>query len=374
MEVVQYKQDIFDSIRDSLLQPEGNCMCYSAIYKEVNKRLSSKRKKPVSISHRDFSSHLDSLVKEKRLSRMEYSKKKRGTRIDYCLTDKAKKEHQWNILGIDPEKERLRRLYQLLFFFESSKSTIHFTDKQLDEFLSLIESSRQEMVAAPDNTFPEGDPSITWYRTIKDIEITKFFDGNRAFYKIRLPGFSIEEILNYEKPTLGNYESSIFCHYEFTDEELNEALNLFRKAGLIRPIPQIFASELRLAIADESIHDLIASIWKIHKEELGILHSELFFLGKPLNDVDKNKFLMFYGKQGLNKLNLYAGLTQQAMKKNKHYAGKRAKETEELNEYANKKINEKIEKLKDEYAPVIQHYAFPSDVIERICFRNVLLQ
>lgn len=199
-------------------------------------------------------------------------------------------------------------------------------------------------------------------------------DGNIAFYKIRLPGFSIQEILDYEKPTLGNYESSIFCHNEFTDEELNEALNLFRNAGLIRPIPQILASELRFTIADESIHDLIASIWKIHKEELGILHSELFFLGKPLNDADRNKFLLFYGKQGLNKLNLYARLTQQVMKKNKDYAGKRAKETEELNKYANKKINEKIEKLKDKYAPVIQQYAFPSELIERICFRNVPLQ
>jgi hypothetical protein len=374
MMVVQYNRDILDSIIDSLLETQENCLFYSAIYKEVNKRLSKKRRKYVSISHRDFSLHLDNLVKENRLQRNENPEKKRGTRIDYCLTDKAKKEYQWNILGIDPEKERLRRLYQLLFFFESSKSTIRVTDKQLDEFLSLIESSRQEMVAAPDKMFPEGGSSIAWYKPIKDIEITKFFDGNRAFYKIRLPGFSIEEILNYEKPTLGNYESSIFCHNEFTHEELNGALNLFRKAGLIRPIPQIFASELRFTIADESVRDLIASIWKIHKEELGILHSELFFLGKPLNDVDKNKFLMFYGKHGLNELNLYAGLTQRALKKNKDYAGKRAKETEELNEYANKKINEKIEKLKDEYAPVIQHYSFPSDVIERICFRNVPLQ
>lgn len=365
--VVHYNQDLFDSIIDSLLEAKENCSFYSAIYNEVNKRLSKKRRKDVSISYRDFSLHLDNLVKENRLQRKENPEKRRGTRVGYCLTDRAKKECQWNILGIDPKKERIRRLYQLLFFFESSKNTIYVTDLEFDEFLSDIKASRQELAVESGNAFPQGGPSTTCYKPIRDIDIIKFFDGYKVFYTIRLPGFSVEEILNCEKPTLRNFDSSMFCHYEFTHKELNDAINLFRRTGLIRPIPPIISGQLRFALADESIRKLILRIWKIHRQELGILYSELFIFGKPLTDIDRNKFLLFYGKEGLSKLNLYAHHTKQVM--TKEFAGKRAKKIRELNELTKKWINEQIGRLKNEYEPALQDYPFLSNVIEMVCFR-----
>jgi hypothetical protein len=64
--VISHKQDVFEAIRDSLLEVGyNNNLNYSKLYESVNEKLKLFRKKPrVRLSTRDFDSEINILLKE----------------------------------------------------------------------------------------------------------------------------------------------------------------------------------------------------------------------------------------------------------------------------------------------------------------------
>jgi hypothetical protein len=113
---------------------------YSELYDKVRQILGYE------VSHRDYSSCLKSMVSEKRLNRNEEKTGKKISTVYYSLSSTARKESQFGILGMDSEKEKLRRLYRLLFFYQSLKPPIPISARIFDRGLSNISLSRKDLV------------------------------------------------------------------------------------------------------------------------------------------------------------------------------------------------------------------------------------
>src|SRR4051812_47277847 len=97
---------------------------YMQVYRECVRELSCK------ISHTDFSSIIDNMIKEKLLHKDEDTNSKlKIKRVHYLLTESAKKKHELNILYRDEETKKRRNLYQILTFFEVFRSRNSATEK-----------------------------------------------------------------------------------------------------------------------------------------------------------------------------------------------------------------------------------------------------
>jgi hypothetical protein len=65
---------------------------------------------------------------------------KRGSKVFYALTDKAKKKYRLGILGTDEKIEKCKNLYQLLIFYEVYKRSNPISERKLHRFLRRIGS------------------------------------------------------------------------------------------------------------------------------------------------------------------------------------------------------------------------------------------
>ena len=106
--VTPHKQDIFEAIKDSLLEVENNNnLNYSKLYEKVNEKLKlSRNKQKVKLSTRDFGSEIKILLDEGLLIRIQDDKSKNKIKPAYfSLTKKAIKQHKFDVLGISPKKK-----------------------------------------------------------------------------------------------------------------------------------------------------------------------------------------------------------------------------------------------------------------------------
>src|SRR5215813_6649550 len=103
--VMPHKQDIFEAIIDSLLEVDNNNnLNYSKLYEKVNEKLKlSRNKQKVKLSTRDFGSEIMILLDEGLLIRIQDDKSKNKIKpVHFSLTEKAIKQHQFDVLGISP--------------------------------------------------------------------------------------------------------------------------------------------------------------------------------------------------------------------------------------------------------------------------------
>jgi hypothetical protein len=137
-------QDILIEIKHKEQEEYKQYLHFSELYRKLNKRTNKK-----AISYRDFSRVLEDMVNEKRILKVQSTEdnNKRLPMVLYSLTEDAIKEHRLDILGIDPEKERLRRLYQLLFFYAAISPIRNISEEQLDKIKNeLVIESRLHTV------------------------------------------------------------------------------------------------------------------------------------------------------------------------------------------------------------------------------------
>ena len=195
---------------------------YSELYHKVDDNLRGTKGK--GISTRDFDSEVKLLVKEKRLQRTEDKNSKRKYKpVYFLLTDYTKKEYQHELLGIDEEKERKKKLFHLLFFYEASKAgQISFLgDQQFDDFLKSLSLTRDDLKVSNIET-DDISESFIRYQSLKGIEISKYerrgppsnaairerleelgiADKDIILYNVTIPGFSIEEIFQYHQKNI----------------------------------------------------------------------------------------------------------------------------------------------------------------------------
>src|SRR5215469_12689781 len=150
--VIFHKQDVIEAIKDSLLEVDNDkALNYSKLYKNVNEKLKLFRNKPrVRLSTRDFDFEIDFLLKEGLiLRRIDDTSKNKIKPVYFALTRRAKKQHQFDVLGISQEKQNRLKLYRLLFSYQyalSHRRLIRISKEKLDEILSNIPTQEKDLV------------------------------------------------------------------------------------------------------------------------------------------------------------------------------------------------------------------------------------
>jgi DNA-binding HxlR family transcriptional regulator len=300
----KYRPLIYRSVTESLLQKPR--LSYSALYKEV------KDKAGKNLSHRDYSKHLKMMEEDEILHKEEIATSGKILSTYYSLTKKAIATSQLKILGIDETTLKRRGLFQLIIFFEMFKKTSLITQKQLNGLLKKIGSSLSDLEAI--KTSSTSFPRSTTFKPVKGIEIVRLIqtdfkmgDVSDTYYYIVIPGFTVKEFVSYmNKLRKGKEPRPFFSHIDVTDvpfvsdmsyteEEVMDAIDSFRKQGLIKPITEILPGEMRFDIMDESLKYFLKDIWLVHDIDLRIVYERLVYNGEP-TDQDRNYLISFFGK------------------------------------------------------------------------------
>ncbi len=378
-----YREEIRKNIQDILIELKHKeqeeykqYLHFSELYRKLNKRTNKK-----AISYRDFSRVLEDMVNEKKIHKVQSTEdnNKRLPKVLYSLTDDAIKEHRLGILGIDPEKERLRRLYQLLFFYTAITPIRNISEEQLDKIINqLVIESRihtantnfTETVYKPKPTIVESFRIIT--RELSDV-------GSKGKIKVlhyyKPWSFLKEEIVNLvvtdtmrQKKSQNNivmpFVSSLF---PFTEREINKAFDTLRDTCLIRPVQDLILNQTRFIIADESLQKLVNELWTIHWYELELLEIKMNYF-EPPNEKEIQWLKQIYGENEAMKIISGADQTRRSSSTTEQ---EQIKNIQKNMEYYNNLIDSLGMHVKKKYSTRIQEFGFPSDLIEQVCFRKI---
>ena len=316
----KYQENIFDAIKTVLLEADknGRRMHYREIHSSVTSLLGSP------ISYRKFEEHLKYMVNENLLFKDDPTGK-RGSKVYFSLTEKAKRRNTLEILGIDERVRRRRSLYQLLLFFEAIKRRNLLSKRQLNIFLKQIGSSTKNLQKIQETELSKDIQSrlytqmgIVAFKPIRDVEIMGLVQngsykdngggGIIDYYYTVLPGFTADEFIQYVEKLKKGKDPRPFSSYpailhipfvqytEYTKQEVEAAIASFAEDGLIKPILEIYPGEKRFDISDKSLKRLIHLIWLVKTIDFYLVNYKLIYKDKLTED-EKNYLALFTGKR-----------------------------------------------------------------------------
>jgi hypothetical protein len=362
----KHRVDIFNAVRDCLFEQDKEQ--YTHLYRKVREKIGK-------ISLRDFSSELRLLVEEKKLQRTEDKNSNRKIKpVFFSLTQNAVVEHRLDILGIDVEKERLRRLYQLLFFFSAITSV-----KDLPQ--SQVENIKKDLVIETQIHIDNSNVTETIYKP-KESLIDHFriirrefanVESNKAkvLYYCRLWSFSKEDIVKMvtdieKQRKIGQWSVMPFVNalLPFTDDEITSAFDTLRDNHLIKPIRDMILEETRFVIADKSLQDLVNEVWAVHWNELKLFQKKIFYFDPP-SEEEMRWLKQIYGEHGAMQIIAKSHQIRRVT------TWRVQKQIGKYMEYDSKQIDLQIAHLQKKYGNKIQEYNFPPDMIEQVCLRKI---
>jgi len=327
------------------------------------------------------------MVGEKRLHRHEENKGKKIATVYYSLTSTAKKESRFGILGIDSEKEKLRRLYQLLFFFQAIKPPNLISTRKLDKGLSNISISRKDLIVESHFHIKATDYVETNYKPVNGYKFKIVEDSEQArkitHYYYKQLSFSLKDIIKYKKrqqktPFDDIKLTSFINHIHFpklTEEEIKKAIEKLREKNLIKPIQNTFDRcdrQIPFIISDDSLLDLINKIWRIHDLELERLLKKITYVEQP-SEREKEWLKFVYGHNAASKVIFKASRSRKGfIMKNKKVNGDIARMQRRI-EGLDDRINERILNINNKYGNIIKKFDFPSNILEGVCLTKIFL-
>jgi hypothetical protein len=344
--------------------------------------------------------------------------KRRIPKMYYSLTANAKKEHLFGILGNDPAKERLRKLYHLLFFFQAFSPIRYISsDEQLDRALSLIQKSRKDLIPEGNHHIDGTNYSEVNYRSIGHAKISKveYSDQGpnkltKVSYYYRLESFSLKEVKSYlARPPIHNFPSNnnnnnvaaaatfapfasgiYFTGKEMTtttEEELDKAFNTLQKNHLIQPITNWLSDDdenenendkkrseddTRFIFADGLLRELIYRIWTIQGFQLDILRDKINYLSEEPKETEIQMLARLYGESEADRIIHAAHLRNRNSSKSKIKKKTLAADTKAMIENDKKMVRGLIRQVNEKYRKVIcDEYEFPPDLLEGVCLEKI---
>jgi hypothetical protein len=332
------------------------------------------------------------MVNEKRLHRHEENegKKKKIATVYYSLTSNAKKESQFGILGIDSEKEKLRRIYQLLFFFQAIKPPNPISIRKLDRGLSNISISRKDLIIESHFHIRATDYIETNYKPVNSYKfrIVEDSDQGRKItrYYYKQLSFSVQDIFKYMKrqqktpfdaiDDIKLTPSTNHIHFpEVTKDEIKKAMEKLSQENLIKPIQNTFDKydrQTSFIISDDSLLDLINKIWRIHDLEFERLRKKITYVEQP-SEKEKEWLKFVYGDNAASIVIHKASRSRKGfIMKNKKVNGDVARMQRRI-EGLDDRINERILNINNKYGYIIKKFDFPSNILEGVCLRKIFL-
>jgi hypothetical protein len=300
-----------------------------------------------------------------RILKEDKDSKSKIKRINYSLTEKAKREYYLNILGNDESSEERKKFYQLLFFFEIYGTDNQIEEKELDEFLAHIPATRNDLVVDyVDDLKIEGTPIITSYNSIRDINILYIripeskYHKARNFYNIKLPGFSISDFVDPESFRHLSFPLP-FDYIRFTRSYVEDALDPLLKEGLIVPIMS-FMGEIRYSFTNERVRNLIERIYAICEQQRSLIEENWSY--RKSTEEERTYHYHVLGKRRANDIiNYYFSFRQRLRKEDKNWFRTLRIETEKSYENKIEELNERIRNLKQDYDDILSRCPFILD-------------
>jgi hypothetical protein len=308
----------------------------------------------------------------------------------YSLTKKAVARNQLSILEIDETTLKRKHLFQLMIFFEIFKKSNLVTQKQLGGLLKKIGVSLDKLEAI--KTSSKGFPRTTIFKPTKDIEIFRLIqtdfkvgDLSDTYYYISVPGFTVKEFVTYMNKLKKDKEPRpFFPHVDITDvpfasyasyteEEVEDAVDSFRKQGLIRPINDIFRDERRYEIMDESLKSFLKDIWLVHDIDLRILYERLVYNGIP-TEQDKNYLISFFGKRIADRILADAYNKRKSLKRDKNSYEREKSIAKKFIESHSDYRRSLVQDITKRYEAIIKENEIASYLIDGICYSPIMPQ
>ncbi len=371
----KYKQEIFDAIFTVFSESKNKDIEDEISYREIWRRINGVL--GYRVYFRDFQTHIEYMEYEKILERNDPSEGRRGAKVYFSLTKKAEQLYALKILGIDKSIQKRKKLYQLLISFEVFKRRNPITQRQLYQFLKQIRTSGKslEIVKVTDK--------ITHFKLVKGVKIIKWIQSgsiigpNASVYHISIPGFTAKEFTSYLTRLKKGKEPRPFPYYagitdvpfvldtDYAESEITDAIESFRKDGLIKPINDVFPGEMRYDLADEYLTNFIKDVWLVHDLDLRLLFERLVYEGRPKEkDISYLKFM--YGKRIADRILANAYHIKQANKSRENR--EEEKKAKRFIQALEKHRRSLIEDVGKRHENVIRNYEIASRLVEGICF------
>jgi hypothetical protein len=374
-----YKQDIFDALIKVFVENEKNNKNSRIYYRDIRRKVIQLVSRQ--ISFRDFEVHIEKMVEENILHKDDPTGK-RGAKVYFSLTDKAKSKYSLNILGIDEKVKKRKGLYQLLIFYNAYKRRPLLTEKQLGTFLRKVGLSLNNLEKIQDSK-QHNNTTLTLFKDLKDIGIlglsrkdSKTKKKTYSYYTV-IPGFTVKEFTSYIKKLKKGKDPRPFStssprnhipfvnYIDYTEEEVADAIDSFRTEGFIKPINEIFPGEMRFDIVDNSLKKLVYDIWFINIIDFHLLIGRLAYKGKP-TDEDKEYLASFVGKRKADGIIAIAYSIRQSYKKENN-SNEDVKASEAFARNLESYRNSLIQRIIVIYEKVIQENEVARELVEGIC-------
>jgi hypothetical protein len=289
-----------------------------------------------------FDKYLDILVYDGIFT--NYKRHARGSKAEYCLTEKAGKEFQAGVLQIHPiapiievfaDEEERRRLYHLLFTIETLEPP--FLEEMYDTEEGMLERINNlfGVSISPEDLVPQSiqrkevDRTVTYYEPVSCIQLAKkvFSKGEPvvqldaddattiassspspsssslanlqqqqpAFYHVKTIGFSVTDIVNYER------KFGFVSLHDLSKSKVKSGIRLLTKAKIIAPVGEI-KGETRYAFADESLRHLIGSCLVIFNHTMQLLLSKVWQYERIVDKEERAWLERIYGKKQADRI------------------------------------------------------------------------
>jgi hypothetical protein len=357
-----------------------------------------------------FDKYLDILVYDGMFT--NYKRHARGSKAEYCLTERARKEFQAGVLQIHAiaptievfaDEEERRRLYHLLFTIETLEppfvKEIYDTEEgMLSRIQELFGVSISLGDLVPQNIQREEvNCTVTYYKPVSCMYLAKriFHDDKcraqwdtaatsvasssssspspssqahlqqqqqqLAFYHVKTIGFSITDIVNYER------KFGFVSLHDLTKSKVKSGIRLLTKAKIIAPVGKL-KGETRYAFADQSLRHLVGSCLVIFNHTMQLLLSKVWQYERKVNKEERAWLERIYGKKQADRIIsdhhdfLISRGQEIAVKLNESYNI----EKKVLYQF----VKNEVEEIKQKYGGlVMQQYPFPLDhIIEDMIF------
>lgn len=349
-----------------------------------------------------FDKYLDILVYDGIFT--NYKPHARGSKAGYCLTEKARKEFQAGVLQIRSiaptievfaDEEERRRLYHLLFTIETLEPP--FLEEMYDTEEGILErinnlfgvSISSEDLVPQSIQRKEVDCTVTYYKPVSCIQLAKkvFSKGKSvaqldaddaipiassspssysladlqqqqqpAFYHVKTIGFSITDIVNYER------KFGFVRLHDLTRSKMKSGIRLLTKAKIIAPVGKL-RGETRYAFADESLRHLVGSCLVIFNHTMQLLLSKVWQYERKVDKEERAWLERIYGKKQADRIIsdnydfLVSWGQKSAVKDEESYN----KEKKILYRF----VKKEVEEIRQKYGGLVmqQQYSFPLDHI-----------
>jgi DNA-binding HxlR family transcriptional regulator len=366
---MELDEEIDNSIIDML--NKNKKMYYMGLYRAICKAY-----KKISIDAFNF--HLKTMRDKNLIDRQD--SKERGKKVYYFLSEKAKQEQRLKILQFKSQKGKInlkresdegrrQKLYFLMLLFLQNWKPVYSVkdgeDGLNDIILADANITKKDLIVKEIKKEVQGDQHIvsTIYKPISGLAIRKqeiFKEPNKQNYRVGyncvLPGVSIDEILK-------DSNRIAFKHNKFRRTEVEDALDLARKEGLLKLI--IFGDDFRYVVADDALENLLRECWGLYSAILYKMERKWKFICSPTKE--ECKWLeLFHGAKRADKIRIDAYHHRHSLssKKKKKYLRKVKEELKILEQ----DIIEYTEELRRQYDKTIEKYRFPIEKILEVIY------